>query len=92
MTKQEPVAWVKDNLICPENGYETTITEQHPKDLGWTPLYTHPCALARTAPSWQKLSDDEIDRIYCEVQDNCVKDFPSALYAAWINALKEKNT
>ena len=42
MTKQEPVAWVKDNLICPENGYETTRTEEHPKDLGWTPLYTHP--------------------------------------------------
>jgi hypothetical protein len=36
---QEPVAWVKDNLICPENGYETTRTEEHPKDLGWTPLY-----------------------------------------------------
>lgn len=39
---QEPVAWVKDNLICPENNYETTRTEEHPKDLGWTPLYTNP--------------------------------------------------
>jgi hypothetical protein len=40
---------------------------------------------------WQGLSDDEIDRIYCDVQDNCVKDFPSELYAAWIKAFKEKN-
>jgi hypothetical protein len=40
---------------------------------------------------WQGLTEDEIDRIYCEVQDNCVKDFPSELYAAWFKALKEKN-
>ena len=40
---------------------------------------------------WQGLSDDEIDRIYCEVSDNCVKYFPSELYAAWFKALKEKN-
>ena len=44
-----------------------------------------------SAPSWQGLSDDEINRIYCDVQDNCVKDFPSELYAAWIKAFKEKN-
>jgi hypothetical protein len=54
---QEPVAWVKDNLICPENGYETTRTEEHPKDLGWTPLYTNP------APSWQGLTAKEIASI-----------------------------
>ena len=41
---------------------------------------------------WQGLSDEEIDRIYCDVQDNCVKDFPSELYAAWIKAFKEKNS
>jgi hypothetical protein len=51
-----------------------------------TPVYTH------TAPSWQGLSDDKIYRIYGEVQDNCVKDFPPELYAAWFKNTKEKNT
>lgn len=41
---------------------------------------------------WQGLSDDEINKIYGEVQDNCIKDFPTELYAAWFEALKEKNT
>ncbi len=40
---------------------------------------------------WQGLTDDEASEIYCDVQDNCVKDFPSELYAAWIKALKDKN-
>lgn len=43
-------------------------------------------------PSWQGLSDDELYRIYGEVHDNCVKDFPSELYAAWFKNTKEKNT
>ena len=43
-------------------------------------------------PSWQGLSDDEINKIYGEVQDNCIKDFPTELYAAWFEASKEKNT
>ena len=51
------------------------------------PLYTTP-----PSREWQSLSDEEIDRIYCEVSDNCVKYFPSELYAAWFKALKEKNT
>ena len=38
----EPVAWMNGNEICPEIGYEATITTKHPKDLGWIPLYTHP--------------------------------------------------
>ena len=41
---------------------------------------------------WQGLSDDEIYRIYSKVQDNCVKDFPPELYAAWFKNTKEKNT
>ena len=38
----KPVAWMNGNEICPEIGYEATITTKHPKDLGWIPLYTHP--------------------------------------------------
>jgi hypothetical protein len=42
---QEPVAWLEPEWgekICPEVGYEVTMTDDHPKDLGWTPLYAHP--------------------------------------------------
>jgi hypothetical protein len=42
---QEPVAWLEPEWgekICPEVGYEVTMTDDHPKDLGWTPLYPHP--------------------------------------------------
>jgi len=43
--EQEPVAWLEPEWgekICPEVGYEVTMTDDHPKDLGWTPLYPHP--------------------------------------------------
>jgi len=40
--EDEPVAWLNGVSICPELGYDYTITEHHPKDLGWTPLYTRP--------------------------------------------------
>jgi hypothetical protein len=42
---QEPVAWLEPEWgekICPEVGYEATITEDHPRDLCWIPLYAHP--------------------------------------------------
>ena len=100
MTKQEPVAWVKDNLICPENGYETTITEQHPKDLGWTPLYTHHAPLQnKSAESWQGnkefvgLNDDEIDSVWFEVvKENNFEGTGKYFARAIEQALKEKNT
>jgi hypothetical protein len=41
----EPVAWLEPEWgqqICPEVGYEITFTSDHPKDLCWIPLYTHP--------------------------------------------------
>ena len=48
----EPVAWFDgEYYVCPELGYEDTITEQHPKDLGWIPLYT--------TPQIKELSDEE---------------------------------
>jgi hypothetical protein len=42
---QEPVAWLEPEWgekICPEVGYEVTMTDDHPRDLGWIPLYAHP--------------------------------------------------
>ncbi len=52
----EPVAWFDGKYyVCPELGYEYTITEQHPKDLGWIPLYT--------TPQIKELSDEEINDI-----------------------------
>jgi len=56
----EPVAWFDgEYYVCPELGYEDTITEQHPKDLGWIPLYT--------TPQIKELSDEEINAVYHEV-------------------------
>jgi hypothetical protein len=56
----EPVAWLSpDNFyVCPEAEYEIKITTEHPKDLGWLPLYTHP---AKT------LTDEEIHKVDREV-------------------------
>ena len=39
---QEPVAWLEPEWgekICPEVGYEVTMTDDHPRDLCWIPLY-----------------------------------------------------
>ena len=42
---QKPVAWLEPEWgekICPEVGYEVTMTDDHPKDLGWIPLAAQP--------------------------------------------------
>jgi hypothetical protein len=42
---QKPVAWLEPEWgekICPEVGYEVTMTDDHPRDLCWIPLYPHP--------------------------------------------------
>jgi hypothetical protein len=52
----KPVAWLEPEWgekICPEVGYEVTMTDDHPRDLGWIPLVAQ-----RT---WVDLTDDEID-------------------------------
>ena len=55
----KPVAWFDgEYYVCPELGYEDTITEQHPKDLGWIPLYT--------TPQIKELSDEEITEVFVE--------------------------
>ena len=41
----KPVAWLEPEWgekICPEVGYEVTMTDDHPRDLCWIPLYAHP--------------------------------------------------
>jgi hypothetical protein len=56
---QEPVAWLEPEWgekICPEVGYEVTMTDDHPRDLGWIPLYTTP-----SQRTWVDLTDTEID-------------------------------
>ena len=43
--KYEPVAWLEPEWgekVCLEVGYEITTTDDHPLDLCWIPLYTHP--------------------------------------------------
>ena len=44
-TAQKPVAWLEPEWgekICPEVGYEVTMTDDHPRDLGWIPLVAQP--------------------------------------------------
>jgi hypothetical protein len=81
---QEPVAWMSEGGVFTRTKEHAESWSNHGGKV--TPVYTH------TAPSWQGLSDDKIYRIYGEVQDNCVKDFPPELYAAWFKNTKEKNT
>jgi hypothetical protein len=41
----KPVAWLEPEWgekICPEVGYEVTMTDDHPRDLCWIPLYAQP--------------------------------------------------
>jgi len=55
---QEPVAWLDTewgDRICPEVGYEATITEDHPRNLGWIPLFAQ--------RPWVDLTEAEIEAI-----------------------------
>ena len=56
--EREPVAWLEPEWgqeICPEVGYAITMTEDHPRDLCWIPLYAHP-----PQRTWVGLTDDEV--------------------------------
>ena len=61
--EQEPVAWLEPEWgkrICPEIGFEATITSDHPRDLCWIPLYPHPPQ--RTEQSgWRKVQIDDAE-------------------------------
>jgi hypothetical protein len=54
----EPVAWLSpDNFyVCPEAEYEIKITTEHPKDLGWLPLYTHPAKTLTDEEIWEVIN------------------------------------
>ena len=59
---QKPVAWLEPEWgekICPEVGYEVTMTADHPRDLCWIPLYAHP-----PQRTWVGLTDEEIDELH----------------------------
>ena len=58
LESQEPVAWLEPEWgekICPEVGYEVTMTDDHPRDLCWIPLYAQ--------RPWVDLTDEEISEI-----------------------------
>lgn len=84
LESQEPVAWLEPEWgekICPEVGYEVTITDDHPRDLCWIPLYAHP-----PPRTWVGLTDEDWKEI---------EDMPDTFDqgVAWAQAkLKEKNT
>jgi hypothetical protein len=82
----KPIAWLNPDpdyeQICPEIGFEATICEQHPRDLGWIPLYAQ--------REWVGLTDEEVD----DAAHYCVKSGQSvnAAIRAIEQALKDKNT
>jgi hypothetical protein len=62
---QEPVAWLEPECgekICPEVGYEITMTYDHPRDLCWIPLYPHPPQPPQR--TWVGLTDEELDKLH----------------------------
>ena len=53
-----PIAWLEPEWgeqICPEIGFEVTMTADHPKDLCWIPLYAK--------REWVGLTDEEISEV-----------------------------
>ena len=107
----EPVAWLKPEwgeAICPEVGYEITMTDDHPRDLGWTPLYAHPphkignigCLgmpvnVPVTPPqsTWVGLTDEETMQIWGGIIKYAPGEVRLKDFARAIEAkLKEKNT
>jgi len=103
----KPVAWLEPEwgeAICPEVGYEITMTDDHPRDLGWTPLYAHPphkignigCLgmpvnVPVTPPqrTWVGLTDEEIYSLWEMAQ---IFSTPKHFYTLLEAKLKEKNT
>ena len=89
MTKevQEPVAWLEPEWgekICPEVGYEITMTNDHPRDLCWIPLYAHP------PQRWVGLTDEEVAELRLKTFDAIATNHE--VYRAIEAKLKEKNS
>ena len=77
---QEPVAWLEPEWgekICPEVGYEVTMTDDHPRDLCWIPLVAQ-----RT---WIDLTDEEID----ELRGSPMK-FENSAELTWVRIIEAK--
>jgi hypothetical protein len=73
LESQEPVAWLEPEWgekICPEVGYEVTITDDHPRDLCWIPLYPHPPQGEPVACPYCK-NDATLGAVYYD--QNCVE-------------------
>ena len=98
LKQSEPVAWFDgEHYVCPEIGYEYTITTEHPKALGWKPLYTTP----QTKPLsqdyqnkyieqyWIKkpLSDEEIKAIAAQNRT----DLSIPAYISFARAIEERH-
>jgi hypothetical protein len=87
----EPVAWLEPEwgeAICPEVGYEIKMTDDHPRDLDWTPLYAHPPHTPIYAQrTWVRLTDKEIEECWdgdlSPYQMQCIREIEAKL--------KEKN-
>jgi hypothetical protein len=76
----KPVAWLEPewgDRICPEVGYEVTMTDDHPRDLCWIPLVAQ-----RT---WVGLTEED----FSAINQSCVTKLQAATSAESI--LKEKN-
>ena len=58
---QEPVAWIQEDRIVPEIGYDCTMTREHPKELGYAPLYTAP-----PKREWVGLTGEEFSKCLVE--------------------------
>ena len=70
----KPVAWLEPEwgeYICPEIGFEIKITEDHPQDLGWIPLYAHQV---------KELTDEEIlgaQKLFSNMHKNATESWGS---------------
>jgi len=86
-TLSKPVAWLEPEWgekICPEVGYEATITDDHPRDLCWIPLYPQP-----PKREWVGLTDEEITELRLETFDAWATNYE--VYRAIEDALRSKN-
>ena len=78
---QEPVAWLYEHKHNNVMYVDEDLTAKDSDSWNIFPLYTHP------APSWQGLSDDEVQEVF-NLGHKTFKEFARAIE----QALKEKNT
>jgi hypothetical protein len=82
----QPVAWLEPEWgekICPEVGYEVTMTDDHPRDLCWIPLVAQ--------RPWVSLTDDQIKEIVGPWGDTPIKGYTRELIDKIDAKLRENN-